>query len=112
MVAYPLIGFLHPRIVLRDAAVNHALDPGVGHTAVAGETLVRRTFRLGLTPSGGTVNEAAVINLGGPRLVVVFSLEILTATDEDQGLLVGRIILRDVGLFQGVQKELGIRQIG
>src|SRR5262249_32940491 len=98
MLLDPLDGFLDARVVLGDAAVNQALDAGVGHAAVAGQRAVGvRPIPLVFAAVGRGVHEAAVVDLAGPRLVVLFALEVLATAHEDQGLLERRIVLGYAG---------------
>src|SRR5262249_39760540 len=85
----PLPGLLDALVVLGRAAVDHALDAGVGHAAVTGQAAVGVgvVLRLGGAAAGRTVDEAAVVDLAGPGLVVAFALEVLATADEDHGLL-------------------------
>src|SRR5207253_1632893 len=81
----PGVGALDALVVLGGAAVDHALDAGVGHAAVAGQSAVGigLVLRLGLAAGGGAVDEAAVVDLLGPGLVLALALEVLAALDED-----------------------------
>ena len=74
VVLDPLVGFLDARVVLGDAAIDHALDAGVGHAAVAGQGAVveRLIDDLGGAAGRGGVDEAAVVDELGPGAVVVF----------------------------------------
>src|SRR5262249_54667444 len=90
-----------------------ALDAGVGHAAVAGQRAVGVwTVYLGLASVRCGVDEAAVVDLAGPGLVVLLALEVLAATDEDSGLLQGRIVLRNASGGGGVGKNLRVGEIG
>ena len=60
----------------------------------------------------GRVDEAAVVDLAGPGLVVEFALEVLAARDEDEGLLEGGIIGGQSRVAQGLDEEGGVRQVG
>src|SRR5205823_9542174 len=65
VVADPLVRLLDPRVVLADAAVDHALNAGVGHAAVAGQPAVGALLVLGLAAGRGAVDEAAVVDFAG-----------------------------------------------
>src|SRR5262249_30678155 len=72
VVPNPLVGFFDAFIILADAAVDEALDPGVGHAAVAWQFAVRAGLvdDLGDAARRRGVDEAAVVDLAGPGLVV------------------------------------------
>ena len=108
-----IVGRLDALVLLGDAAINQTLDAGVGHAAVAGQTVLRIGLvdNLGGTAGRGAVDEAAVVDFARPRLVVVLALEVLAAAYEDRSLLKGRIVLWHAGRDEGVKKELSIRQI-
>src|SRR5579871_6044810 len=55
----PLVGLLDSFIVLGSTAVNQALDPGVGHAAIADQVAIIGGH-LGLAAGRGAVDEAAV----------------------------------------------------
>src|SRR5262249_18481093 len=112
--ANPLPRGLHARVVLVNAGINHALDAGVGHAGVAGfgGRGVGRVEHLGLTGTGSAVNEAAVVNLVGPRLVVGFTFPVLAAAYENHCFLVGFIRGWNAGGTECVERELRVGEIG
>src|SRR5262249_50857512 len=81
VLAYPLVRLLDARVVLAAAAVDQALDAGVGHAAVAGQAAVGvgLVLHLGRAARRRAVQETAVVDLVGPRLVVALALEVLAA---------------------------------
>src|SRR5262249_56302593 len=109
ILADPLVGLLEARVVARDTAVDQALDAGVGHAAVTRQAAVGAgvVLHLGRAAAGGAVDEAAVVDLVGPRLVVRFALVVLAAADEDQCLLHRRVGARHARGLEGVEEELG-----
>src|SRR5262249_46781929 len=58
----PLESFLDARIIFRGAAVDQALDAGVGHAAVA-DQVTGVVLDLGLAAACGAVDETAVVDL-------------------------------------------------
>ena len=48
----------------------------------------------------------------GPRCSVVFRLQVLTTTDENEGFLHGGVAGRNSGIMQCFQEELRVRHIG
>ncbi len=71
-------------IIGRQTGVDHALEAGVGHAAIGAEAAVVGGAGHALTAARGGVNEAAVVDLAGPGLVVELALEVLAARHEDQ----------------------------
>src|SRR5437870_8026623 len=72
----PLVGFVNAWVILADAAVDHALDAGVGHAAVTEQAAAGQGVGLSLASASRAVDKTAVVDLAGPRLVVVFALEV------------------------------------
>ena len=109
MFLNPFIGFLDAWIIFRNAAIDHALDAGIGHAAIAEQTGFRtRSFHLAAAATRRRINKAAVIDLVRPGLIVVFALEILAATDKDQRFLQSRIIGRNARILECVKEHLGV----
>src|SRR5262249_26512932 len=114
ILADPLVGLLEARVVARDAAVDQALDAGVGHAAVARQAAVGGgvVLHLGRAAAGGAVDEAAVVDLVAPLLVVGLALEVLAAADEAQRFLHRRVVARYARGLERVEEELRVRQVG
>src|SRR5215470_17838806 len=107
MVLNPLDGFLYAWIVLGDAAVNEALDAGVGHAAVAGESAVGvRAVHFSFAAVGRSVYKAPIVRLGCPGGAVVFAFEVLAAADEDCRFLQRRIVLGNAGRLERIEEYL------
>ena len=70
-------GGLHARVVLREPGVDHALEAGVGHARIGAEPTVGVVSCDTRAAVGGRVNEAAVVHLPRPCLVVELALEVL-----------------------------------
>src|SRR5205823_5420789 len=96
---------LHAVVVLAHAAVDQALDAGVGHGAVAGEVGLA-AVAVGaavLAAVGPGVDEAAVVCLRRPRGGVVLALEVLAAADEHRRVLDDALVL--IALVRGVERH-------
>ena len=102
---------LHAGIVRPDAGVDHALQSGVGHRAVAAQSAVGRFSGWAFAAGRGRVVETAVGVLRREGQRVVGALQILAAGDEDQGLLHGLVVGPGARGFQGIDEELRVRQI-
>ena len=96
----------------RQAGVDHALEAGVGHAGVRAEAAVGLLAGDARPAVGGGVDEAAVVDLVGPGLVVELALEVLAPRDEHQRLLQGGVVGRQAGVAQGLDEEGGVRQVG
>ena len=101
VLAHPGDCGLHPRIVLRDARVEEALEAGIGHAAL-GCAIRPRPFacRSSRCPGRSGCRRSRPCRCRSScreRLVVELALEVLAAADEDERLLDRRVILADPG---------------
>ena len=103
---------LDPGIVGAHAGVDHALQAGIGHRAVAPQAPFGGFVGHAHAPGGRGIVKAAVGVLGGKFGGVVFAFQVLAAGDEDQSLLHGRVVGTVAGRPQGIDQEAGVREVG
>ena len=110
MLADPFVRRFDARIIARHAGVDHALEPGVRHRAVAAQPAVWGGAGLALAAGRNGVIEPAVVHLGGELGSVVLALQILAPRDEHQCLLECRVVFTAADGVQCVDEEARVRQ--
>src|SRR5262249_22908793 len=103
----PPDGGFHANVVFANTGVDQAFDTGVGHAPVAGLGAVH-LVQLRLAATGRTVDEAAVVGLGGPGLILEFTLEVLATAYELLRFLEGFVFRINTSGLEGFEGHLRV----